>query len=121
MRHQIRLHIQHPAMTQAKTLRVVGKNPWRIFARQFDHLINHRLPFRAVVHIFHAHKQAVKFGILIVRRVFTTDAHLFIWPIQQEQKVFRIRVISVPAPLKNLRTSLSHFVLKTIVVRRTDD
>src|SRR5690348_8718207 len=39
---------------------------------------------------------------------------------QQEQKIFRIGVIGVPAPFKNLRISLAYLVLKTVVVRATN-
>ncbi len=42
--------------------------------------------------------------------------HLLVRSIEQEQKIFRIGVIRVPAPVENLRVAFAHLLLKTVVV-----
>ena len=66
VRHLVRLAVFHPLVREAKTLRMKAPHPRRILMQQHRNLVDHRLPRRAVVHVFHLFKQLVERRIGIV-------------------------------------------------------
>ena len=89
-------------------------------AGNFDHLIDDSLAIRPVFHIFHLLKQPVIFRIVVIGRVFSLAFDLTLRSIQQEQKIFRVRIIGVPSPVENLGVALSDFFLKSVIIRGPD-
>jgi hypothetical protein len=110
------LTFMHPAVTQAERLGVVGENPRRVAAHDLQHGVDHLLALGAVVHVLHALEQAVEFRIVVVGGVLAAGADLLVRAVQQEQEVFRIGVVGVPAPLEQLRVALADLVLEAVVV-----
>jgi hypothetical protein len=114
--HGRRLAVEHPAVFEAVALRVVTPHPGRVETQYVQHAVEHGLPFGAVVHRLHAFEQAVEFGTFVIRCVLALCLHLALRAVQQEQEVFRIRVVGVPAPEEQLRSTLAYLFLEAVVV-----
>jgi hypothetical protein len=91
-------------------------DPGRIVAQDVRHAIDQFLARRAVLHRLDLLEQPVVFGILIVRRIFARLLDLALLAVQQEQEIFRIGIVGIPAEVKQLHRTLAHLFLEAVVV-----
>src|SRR5665213_1961629 len=99
---------------------MISPEPRRIVTQDIYHAIYNFVAFWAVFHILHLLEQPVIFGIRVIGGILAFIADLLLRTVQQEQKILRIGIIRVPAPLEYLRIALAYFVLKAVVVRTSD-
>ena len=92
------------------------KQHGHFFLHDFNHAGNHGGPFRRIFKVFHAIEQSIKLRVRKIACIFTVKLGLRVWAVQQEQKIFWIRIVSQPSPEKELGRAFAHFVLKTVVV-----
>ena len=87
-------------MVQHIVLGVMAPYPRGIAAQYPQHVVYDLLPCRTVGHVLHLLEQVVEFGVVVIGCVLAPLAHLGLRAIEQEQEIFRIGVVGVPAKIK---------------------
>ena len=114
--HVVGFQVAGPGVVEHHLLRVKAGHPGRVAAQQFDHAVDQALAFGAIWQHPHALEGAVELGIGVVAGVLAAVLDLAVGAVEQEQEIFRVRVVGVPAPLVNLRLAAAHLVLEAVVV-----
>ena len=81
-----------------------------------DHLVDDGLAFRSVGHGFHFSKECVELKILVVIVVLSTVVNLGVWTVEEEEKVFGIRVVGQPTQGVALEVASLHFLTEPMQV-----
>ena len=109
-----------PRVIQAIPDRVHAPHPRGIRARDRQHLLNQGGAFGGIGHVFHALKQGVEARIVVIGGIFSLRCHFGVGAIEQEEKVFWIGIIGIPAPPYELVIATQDFTLELVVVGRTN-
>ena len=96
-------------------------DPGCIALRNVQHIVDNTSARRTIVHVLHLLKQTIKLGALVVRGILAVFTYFLIRTIQQEQKIFGVRIVGIPTPAKDLSITLAHLFLKAIVVGGAPD
>ena len=108
-------------MTQGVALGVQAEHPRRIVLQDAVHLANDPQALRGVVHVLHPGEQAVERRVGIVGRVLAPLPDPRLVAMQQEEEVFRIGVIGIPAQVVKLDAALAQLVLEAVEIGSPND
>ena len=76
------------------------------------------LAVRIEIHAAELLEQAVELGAVIVRHVLALVLHLAVLAVVLEQEGFRVRIVGIPAPERELGIALAVFLLETVPLRQ---
>ena len=91
IRHLIRFCVGHPRVFKLEIFRVHAPDPGGVAPGDVEHLINDCRALGCILHVLHALEQAVERRVVVVRGILAVMPHLLVRPIEQEQKIYRVR------------------------------